>query len=182
MIHVSLDLTILQQSHTLPNKAQAVTRGESFDANRLASGITIIVKERWKNTAEAARAVGVAFSTLHLALSGHARISLRLLVSLCSAANVSVVPVLRGQVNSVLRKHEPIVFQGYFTEDKRPRRVLQLRSEIERILAREPDVRLVRLAQIVGVDTSFFYRNFPDVIEHVRENRKMELPLEAVEG
>ncbi|MFM0735063.1 TniQ family protein [Paraburkholderia sediminicola] len=156
---------------------QAITRGERFDASRLPSGISIIVKQRWKNTAEAARELGVAFSTLHLALSGEARISLRLLVSLCSAGGVSVVSVLRGEVSSLLRKREPIVFQRYFSKDKQPRRVSRLRSEIERVLAREPDVRLVRLAQMVGVDTSFFYRNFPDVIEHLREMRKTEAPL-----
>ncbi|MGF6413669.1 TniQ family protein [Paraburkholderia sp. MM5482-R1] len=148
----------------------AVSKGEEFKAERLRAGINRIIQNRWRNTNQAAKSLELAFSTLSLAATGDAPVSLRLLLSLCSAVDIRLIDLLRGK-RPKLGNRNPIVFTRYFGSQRRPRDEGGLRRAVRRIMEREPDIRIGQLADRVGVQSSVFYRELPDVVQKLRDDR-----------
>ncbi|WP_322032821.1 TniQ family protein [Paraburkholderia sp. J76] len=148
----------------------AVSEGKEFSVEHLRTGINRIIQSRWPNINQAAKSLGLAFTTLSLAATGNAAVSLRLLLSLCSAVDIRLVDLLRGK-RTKLGSQNAIVFTRYFRSQKQLRDEKDLRRAIRRIMDREPDIRIGQLADRVGVQTSVFYRKLPDVVQQIQARR-----------
>lgn len=160
----------------------AMSEGEVFDAESLRTGIDHIIRNRWRNTSDAARSLGLAFTTVSLAATGSAPVSLRLLVSLCSAVDIKLVDLLRGRRVAIRKNCNPVVFPRYFRAQRRPRKEGDLRLTISRILQEEPHIGIVQLADRIGVQTTVFYQKLPDVVQQLREDRLKRRAFERWKG
>lgn len=149
----------------------AVSAGEDFNADCLRAGIDRIIHNRWGNTNQAAKSLGLAFTTLSLAATGASPVSLRLLLSLCSAVDIRLVDLLRGKRRK-LGNRSPIVFTQYFRSKKRPLNDADLRRAVCLIMDGEPDIRIGQLADRVDVHSSVLYRKLPDIVQKLRGDRQ----------
>jgi hypothetical protein len=100
-----------------------------------------------------------------------------LLLSLCSAVDIDLLYLLRGN-RVALRRCDPIVFPRYFQSSKLVRDEQNLRQLIDEIIEKQPNIRLIELADRIGVESSILYRKLPDVVQRLRENRLQQRAFE----
>jgi len=130
------------------------------------------VKDQWPDKSSAARSLNVSLPTLPDSLTGRTVTSLRLVISLCSATDRSIIGLLRGDASINRSSIEPVVYSPYFENRRTSKHFFDLRAAANKIILEQPDVEIGRLAQQLKVQYNYLSRGIPDVVERFRNERK----------
>jgi DNA-binding Xre family transcriptional regulator/AraC-like DNA-binding protein len=169
--HIPVSLQQIWVAQQVGEFIAAVSDGKAIDAEELRSGITSIVHERWAYVRDAAQSLNVTRDTIFEATTLRSPVSLKLLLSLCSAADVKLIDLLRGGPFERVRKCEPIVYQPRNRCRVSSMDSSQFHRAADRLVGSEPDITLNELANRLDVSPSTLHRKIRNIVQQLHTRR-----------